>query len=143
MADGPLFCMWPPPDSDDAATRTGGAAAATTFAEHAKRFSETCDGFRAVCEGARAGSDSETLRTQGELLVLELKRSARDLHDSLRHGVESTDQARNNVDGVAVRVRLSPRAAHAAPLPAVLKSLAVRAMFGGAAARAGVREGPP
>ena len=105
MADGPLFCMHPP-------ARSGAPADASsqsvTFAEHAERFSKTCDEFRAACDAAGDASDSEALRTQGELLVLELKRSARDLHDSLRQGVESSDQARDKVDGVAVRVRRSP-----------------------------------
>ena len=100
MADGPLFTMWPPAQPDS----TPVPSPAATFAQHAERFTQTCDGLREVCAG-RAASDSETLRTQGELLVLELKRSARELHDSLRQGVESSDQANNKVDGVAVRVR--------------------------------------
>jgi hypothetical protein len=105
MADGPLFCMHPSANSGAPADASSQSA---TFAEHAERFTKTCDGFRAVCDGVGAGSDSEVLRTQGELLVLELKRSARDLHDSLRQGVDSSDQARDKVDGVAVRVRCPP-----------------------------------
>lgn len=101
MADGPLFTMWPPaqPDSNPAAPH------AATFAQHAERFTQTCDSLREVCARVKPPSDSETLRTQGELLVLELKRSARELHESLRQGVKSSDQAKNKVDGVAVRVR--------------------------------------
>jgi hypothetical protein len=77
-----------------------------------------------VCAAGTDAAGGEALRTQGELLVLELKRSARDLHDGLRQGVGAADQAREQVDGVAVQVRRPPPfAVSELLLPCLLLSL--------------------
>jgi|EP01046_Picozoa_sp_COSAG06_P006916 hypothetical protein len=120
-ADGPLFSLVAASSSPAVSTS---ATSASTFADHAARFSAAVDGFRAVCAAGTDAAGGEALRTQGELLVLELKRSARDLHDGLRQGVGAADQAREQVDGVAVQVRRPPPfAVSELLLPCLLLSL--------------------
>ena len=102
LGDGPLFNL------------TGTAAAPTKgkkrpreaiFDEHAKRFSATADSIRAVARASGSGgAEPEALRTQGELLVLELKRAARGLRECLCEGVGTAEQASEQADGVAVQL---------------------------------------
>ena len=103
--DGPLFNLTGATSSRPQKSNKRPRSEAAIFDEHAKRFSATADSIRAVARKSPGGADEpEALRTQGELLVLELKRAARGLRECLCEGVGTAEQASEQADGVAVQL---------------------------------------